>query len=142
MRSLMVTEDPASNLKLNGGETIRVPDAGHIFVAGDVKHPGAFPITDGSESSVLKALALSQGLDSYSGHIAYIYRIERGSGHKNEIPVDVNKILARKSPDVPLYADDMLYVPTRTGMRASAKVLAVTIATGVSIAMVSIWAIR
>ena len=91
---------------------------------------------------MLKALALSQGLGSYSGHVAYIYRIESSSGHRNEIPVDVNKILARKSPDVPLYADDMLYVPTRTGLRASTKIFAVALGTTMSITMLSIWLTR
>ena len=59
---------------------IRVPEAGRIFVVGDVKKPGAFYITDGSESSVLKALALSEGLDSFSSHKAYIYRTDDSSG--------------------------------------------------------------
>ena len=39
----------------------------------------------------------------------------RMNQHKSEIPVKLaSKILARKSPDVPLYADDMVYIPNRT----------------------------
>ncbi|MGP8260982.1 MAG: hypothetical protein ACLQM6_13625, partial [Acidobacteriaceae bacterium] len=52
----------------------------------------------------------------FTGRTAYIYRID-GSGRKNEIPIEVKKILARKSPDVPLYANDMLYIPNSLGMR-------------------------
>jgi polysaccharide export outer membrane protein len=133
-RALFNTDNQALNLKLEGGENIRVPEAGRIFVAGNVKHPGAFPITDGSESSVLKALALSEGLDTFSGHIAYIYRIEGSGGGKNEIPINVKKILARKSPDVPLYANDMLYIPNETGLRASAKALEIAAGTGLGVA--------
>jgi len=58
-------DDPALNLHLEGGEDIRVPEAGRVFVLGRVKKPGAFFITDGSESSVMKALALSEGLDTF-----------------------------------------------------------------------------
>ena len=62
VRGLFDAVDPSLNLKLYGGEIIRVPEAGQIFVLGDVKRPGAFFITDGPEYSVLKALALSEGL--------------------------------------------------------------------------------
>jgi len=134
VRSLLNIEDPASNLELQGGETIRVPEAGRIFVAGNVKHPGVFPITDGSESSVLKALALSEGLDSFSGRTAYIYRIDDSNGSKSEIPVAVKRILARKSPDMPLYANDMLYVTNATGQRASTKAIAMVTGFGLGAA--------
>ena len=141
-RALFNTENQALNLKLQGGEDIRVPEAGRIFVAGNVKHPGVFPITDGSESSVLKALALSEGLESFTGHKAYIYRIEGNGSGKNEIPIDVKKILARKSPDVPLYANDMLYIPNRSGMQASAKALAIAAGVGLGVATLMVYATR
>lgn len=132
-RALLRADDPASNYLLKAGDTVRIPEAGRFFVVGNVKHPGMFSITDGSESSILKALALSDGLDSYSGRTAYIYRID-GSGRKNEIPIEVKKILARKSPDVPLYANDMLYIPNSIGMRASAKALEIALGTGLGVA--------
>jgi polysaccharide export outer membrane protein len=142
VRSLLSAENPVSNLKLEGGENVRVPEAGRIFVVGNVKKPGMFSIADGPESSVLKAVALSDGLDSFSGHIAYIYRIEGSSGSKNEIPIELKKILARKSPDVPLYANDMLYVPSAAGLRASAKALEMTLAAGLGIAGITLYATR
>jgi len=132
-RALLSADDPASNYLLKAGDTVRIPEAGRFFVVGNVKHPGMFSITDGSESSVLKALAFSEGLDTYTGRIAYIYRID-GSGRKNEIPIEVKKILARKSPDVPLYANDMLYIPNSLGMRASAKALEIALGTGLGVA--------
>jgi len=142
VHALLNAEDPASNLKLEGGEDIRVPEAGRVFVVGNVKKPGVFSITDGSESSVLKALALSEGLDNYSGGTAYIYRIDGSNGHKIEIPIEVKKILARKTPDVPLYANDMLYVPNSKGLKASAQALAIAVGTGVGIASIAVLATR
>jgi polysaccharide export outer membrane protein len=134
--ALYRAEDPASNITLHGGENIRVPDAGRVFVAGDVKRPGAFNISDGSESSVMKALALSGGLDSYASHKAYIYRVEGGSGGRNEIPIELKKIMDRKSPDVPLMANDIFYIPNSNGARAGVKVLETSIglATGLGVA--------
>jgi len=130
VRGLMDGVDPALNLHLEGGEDVRVPEAGRIFVLGRVKRPGAFFITDGSQSSIMKALALSDGLDSFPSHMAYIYRVEGGSGGRNEIPVNLKKIMDRKSPDVALMANDILYVPNATGARASLKVLETSVALG------------
>lgn len=122
-RALLDGVDPSINLTLQGGEEIRVPEAGKVFVVGDVKKPGFFYITDGSESSVLKALALSEGLDQSPAHIAYIYRTEGSTPRRNEIPVELKKIMDRKTPDVKLVANDILYVPDATGRRATLKVL-------------------
>jgi polysaccharide export outer membrane protein len=136
VRSLLEGEDPSLNIKLQGGEQIRVPEAGRVFVAGNVKRPGVYPITDGPESSVLKAIALSQGLDSFTAHTAYIYRSEAGMHGKNEIPIDLKGILNRKVADPPLYADDMLYIPNASGRRNTAKVLELTLGIGLGLASV------
>jgi polysaccharide export outer membrane protein len=134
VHALLSGEDPASNLKLEGGENIRVPEAGHVFVVGNVKKPGMFPLTDSPETSVLRAVAFSEGLDSYPGHLAYIYRMDGASGKRIEIPIEVKKIMARKAPDVPLYANDMLYVPHSSGEQASVRALEMTLGIGVGIA--------
>ncbi len=123
VNSLISGEDPTLNLRLDGGEEVRVPEAGRVFVLGDVKKPGAFYITEDSESSVLKALSLSEGLEPFPSHKAYIYRLEAGKHGRSEIPIELKKILNRKSPDVPLIANDILYIPNATGARASVKVL-------------------
>ncbi len=127
VHDLLSGEDPSANLSLEGGEEVRVPEAGRVFVVGNVKKPGAFYITNGSESSIMKAIALSEGLESFSSHKAYIYRLEGGGGARNEIPVDLKKIMDRKSPDVPLLANDIFYIPTANGTRASVKALETSI---------------
>jgi polysaccharide export outer membrane protein len=127
VQGLINGTNPSLNLSLRGGEVIRVPEAGRVFVLGDVKKPGAFYITDGAESSVLKALALSGGLDAHSRNTAYIYRTEGGTQGRNEIPVELKKIMDRKTPDVALLPNDILYVPDATGRRASQKVLESTV---------------
>ena len=142
VRALMDAADSASNMKLEGGEIIRVPEAGQIYVVGNVKRPGAFQVAEDSESSVLKMMALTGGLDSFSAHTAYIYRIDGASGRKNEIPVEIKKILARKSPDVPLYGNDMLYVPNATGRRVTAKTLELTVGLGLALTGLLIYVIH
>src|SRR5580698_3721129 len=118
VKRLMKDADPALNYVLHGGEEIRVPEAGKVFVVGNVHKPGAFPIRDSADETVLKMIALSEGLTPYSGKIAYIYRKDE-TGVKKEIPVELDKIMQRKSPDVALVVDDLLYIPDNKNRRVT-----------------------
>jgi polysaccharide export outer membrane protein len=122
VKGLIDAADPALNVSLIGGEEIRVPEVGKVYVIGNVKKPGAFPVQDGVESTVLKMLALSEGLMPYASKDAYIYRRE-GNGAKNEIQIPLSKIMERKAPDAPLLANDILYVPDNKGRRMTLGVL-------------------
>ena len=129
VKSLIDAADPAANLALVGGEEIRVPERGKIYVVGNVKAPGAF-VPDPSGTSILKALALAQGLAPYATNEAYIYRLEGGAASKNEIPVDLRKIMDRKAPDIPLMANDVLYIPDNHHRRATMDVVKVVVGLG------------
>lgn len=119
VRGLIDAADPALNILLKGGEEVRVPDVGKIYVIGNVHHPGVFPMQGNSDATVLKVLASAEGLMPFANNDAYIYRREGSSGSKNEISIPLRKIMQRKAPDVALMADDILYVPDATGRRAT-----------------------
>jgi len=123
VKGLIDAADPALNIRLTGGEEIRVPEVGKFFVLGNVHKPGVFPMQGNTEISVLKALASAEGLMPLASKEAYIYRREGAGGSKNEIPVPLKKIMDRKAPDIPLLADDILYVPDATGRRATLAAL-------------------
>ena len=142
LQPLMDGSDPAANIKLTGGENIRVLEGARIFIVGNVVHPGPVQITGGTENTVLKAVTLAGGLDSFTAHTAYIYRVEAGSGHNNRIPIEIKKIMTFKAPDVPLYGGDMLYVPNATGQRLSAKALATTLGVGLGVAAFVVYMVR
>lgn len=110
VKALADGTDGRGSLSLTGGEEIRVPEAGRIFVAGNVKKPGVFTAPEATDATVIKAVALAEGLLPFSTKQAYIYRPE-ASGVKTEITIDLRKILDRKSPDVALFSGDVLYVP-------------------------------
>jgi polysaccharide export outer membrane protein len=123
VRGLIDLAEPELNLHLSGGEEIRVPEVGKIFVSGNVKRPGAFPVEDAANMTVMKALALAEGELPYSAKLAYIYRPDDRSKEKHEIAIELRKILDRKMPDVPLQPRDILYVPDNSGRRLSAQVV-------------------
>ena len=130
---------PELNIPVAAGAQIRVPECERVFVVGDVKRPGAFPYRDMQDTTVLKLLALSGGLDSFSRNTAYIYRTEPGSAQKQEIAVPLRRILDRKSEDVKLAANDILYVPTNGKLKASASVVNHLTGMGSAAASAAIW---
>ncbi len=111
VKQLIDQADPELNYALRGGEEIRVPEAGKIFIVGNVKRPGAFPMRDAFDTTVLKMLALSEGLLPFATDEAFIYRREGAENGRNEISIPLAKIIERKSPDVALLANDVLYIP-------------------------------
>jgi polysaccharide biosynthesis/export protein len=117
VKQLIDLADAELNYLLRGGEEIRVPEASKIFVVGNVKKPGSFPVRDPLDTTVLKMLAVSEGLLPYATEEAYIYRREGGEGGRNEIAIPLSKIMARKSPDVSLQPNDVLYIPDNKGRR-------------------------
>ncbi len=123
VKGLIDAADPELNLRLTGGEEIRVPEAGRVFVVGNVKKPGAYALQDGAETSVLKLLALAEGLTQYSSSTAYIYRRDADTVTKHEIAIPLHKIMERKSPDIPLLANDVFYIPDDSGRRAGMTAL-------------------
>ncbi len=123
VKGLIDDADPELNIRLFGGEEIRVPEAGKIYVVGNVKKPGAFAVHDNADTSVLKLLALAEGLSPYASKQAFIYRREAAGASKQEIPIELDKIMKRKSPDVPLEANDILYIPDNTGRRSTMTAL-------------------
>ena len=126
VKGLIDAANPELNVILVGGEEVRVPEIGRVYVVGMIKKPGAFPMQDSAETTVLQMLALAEGLSGVSGEQAFIYRRE-GNGSKNEIPVSLKNIMLRKSPDVPLQANDILYIPEnknrKMGLAALEKLL-------------------
>jgi polysaccharide export outer membrane protein len=129
VKGLVDAADPALNITLIGGEEVRVPEAGRVYVIGNVKKPGAFVVQDGVESTVLKMLAMSEGLMPYASKDAYIYRRE-ANGSKNEIQIPLSKIMDRKAPDAALLANDILYVPDNKGRRMTLGALEKVMAFG------------
>jgi polysaccharide export outer membrane protein len=122
VRKLIDNADPSVNVLLHGGEEVLVPEALKIYVVGNVKKPGAYSVRNDEETTILQLLALSEGLAPYSAKVAYVYRRAPG-GTKTEVPIELAKIMKRKSPDVPLHANDILYIPDNNGKRLTAETL-------------------
>lgn len=123
IKQLLAGTDPSLNIPLRGGEEIRVPEAAKLYITGNVKLPGAYPLNETGNSTVLKALALCQGTLPYSQKMAYVYRTVPGTAQRKEIPIPLYDIEHRKTPDVPLEANDILFIQDSSGKRLTASVI-------------------
>jgi polysaccharide export outer membrane protein len=119
VKQLLSGSDPTLNVTLEGGEEIRVPEARKVYVVGDVKKPAAVPVRDNADCTVLKLLSITEGVTQYAQPVAWIYRVDPESNQRKEYPIELRKILARKSPDVTLMPDDILYIPDAANKRAA-----------------------
>jgi len=116
LRHLLNSRDPRFNVPIYAGDIVKVTRAGIVYVVGAVRKPGGFTVKGNEQMSLLKAIALAEGLSSTSskGHTRII-RTDEGSGKRSEIPVELGKILDGKAPDMNLQAADIVFVPNSTG---------------------------
>lgn len=128
---LIDSADAESNLSLEGGEEVRVPRAGRVFVVGNVRKPGAYRVEDNGTTTLLKAVALAEGLAPYANKMAYVYRPVEGAA-RSEIPVELRKIMDRKGDDLALRPNDVLYIPDNRSRRVTTTAIerAIAFATG------------
>src|SRR5690606_5454566 len=78
------------NVLLQDGDTVFVPRAATIYVFGEVKTPGAYPVQ--KDTTVLQALSLAGG-STDAGALNRTRVIRVVDGEKQEIRVDMNEIV-------------------------------------------------
>ena len=116
-RNLM--DSPETNVDVRPGDTVEVHRAPIIYVVGDVGRPSGLLVDNGT-LTVLQAIALAGGTNrtaKLGG--ARILRKSSGPNGVTETPVPLKKMLQAKAADIPLQADDILFVPV-----SGAKIIA------------------
>jgi polysaccharide export outer membrane protein len=137
INDLLESGDPKYNIPLLGGDIVTVPRAGIVYVVGGVERQGGFVLqNDHEDMTTLRVLALAGGLKGTAKpRQATILRKNPDTGQRQELALDVTKIMERKSEDVRLLPNDILFIPDSTGKRAlrrSAEV-ALGLASGIAL---------
>jgi polysaccharide biosynthesis/export protein len=123
---------PEQNIPILAEDVITVPRAQLIYVVGEVRRAGGFPLRDKETLSVLKVLSLAEGLSTTAA--TGRARIIRGKeGNREEIAVNVGRILSGKDADQPMQPEDILFIPSSTAKKALTRGLdtALQMGTGV-----------
>ena len=122
LKNLLQSEDSQLNVPVYPGDIVKVVRAGVVYVVGEVKKPGGFVLKSDERMSVLKALALAEGLTPTSAKSgARIIRSDSHGMQREEIPINLGKILAGKQADPTLSAADIVFVPNSAGKTATYK---------------------
>jgi polysaccharide biosynthesis/export protein len=116
------------NIPIQAGDVINVLQAGSIFVVGEVTKPGEFVLRQGKDITASQAVALGGGFSrDAKKQQCLIIRLHR-DGTKEEIPVNVSKILDGSANDVTLMPNDILFVPASKAKAGLTRALDTTIA--------------
>lgn len=100
------------NVVVFPGDTILVPKADIIYVLGDVNRPGGIAmVTNDSRLSVVQAISMAGGTppSAAPSHTRLIRK--KADGTQVDMPVQLSAMQKGKQPDIPLQADDIVYVP-------------------------------
>lgn len=136
LRGLMASTHPSSNVLIRPNDVVSVSTAELVYVMGEVKKPGGFTLRTHTTISLLEALAMAEGPQNTArpSH-SRVLRLTGEGQKREEIPVDVSKMMDGKSPDIPLQAYDILVVPNNVPRAASLRAIeaAVQLGTGILI---------
>ncbi len=123
--SLLGAKNPAENILIEPDDVISIPKAEVVYVTGQVKRSGGFPLQSHESMSLLEAISLAEGLgpDAQSKKARILRPTEGDRTKVTDIPVDVRSILEGKSPDVQLYANDVLFVPNSAAKTATRRTI-------------------
>jgi polysaccharide biosynthesis/export protein len=102
----------AGDIELLPGDKVIVPRAGLIFVLGDVIRPGGF-LMDNGRITILQALSLAGGF-SKTASMHHVRLIRKNGNDYAEVAVPLKKLMHDGGGDMPLQAEDILYIPSST----------------------------
>jgi polysaccharide export outer membrane protein len=124
LKDIINVPNAAENIEILHGDTISVPKAGLVYVVGSVSKPGGYALDENESLSALQVLSLAEGLrPTAAASKARILRSVPGSPTRSEIPVNLNRLMAGKTIDVQLRADDILFVPGSEAKKAGLRTI-------------------
>ena len=136
VRSIMEATTPEDNIELRPNDVISVPRAKLVYVVGSVRRPGGFALNETESISVLQAISLAEGLERTAAtQKAVILRSTTGTVRDKEITIDIQRILSGKSKDMPLQANDILFIPNSKAKTFALRSVEALIQTGVGVAV-------
>ncbi len=128
-----IEDHPESNITVLPGDIVTIRRADIVYVVGEVNRPSGF-LMDSGHISVLQAIALAGGTNS-TAKLNAARIVRKGPSGLVIVPVQLKKLMEAKISDLPMEADDILFVPTsaRKLMQARTAEAAVQMATAAGI---------
>ena len=115
LKQLVQSRDPALNIKMRPFDIVSVTKAGVIYVVGAVGKPGGYIMEDRERVTVLQALSMAGGTGPFAKKSAARIVRQGENDSRQEIPVDLGKVMKGTGEDVEMAANDILIVPDSKG---------------------------
>jgi polysaccharide export outer membrane protein len=137
-RSVLLSNDAVESAKSNidvfAGDTVLVSRAGVVYVVGDVHKPSGVVMDNGTDMTVLQAIAMAEGPNP-TAKLNNAKLIRKTPGGPKELPLPLKDMLASKSPDVRLQSEDIVFVPSSAAKTATRRSLEAIIQTATGLAI-------
>jgi polysaccharide export outer membrane protein len=131
LKPLIDARTPEKDILVQPYDIISVPKAEFVYIAGDVTKSGAVSLTGAHSISIMEALSSTGGLlKTAAANKSRILRPIDGVSKREQMPVDVNKIMNGKAEDVQLLAGDILFVPGSAAKKASVRAIEAAVQAG------------
>jgi len=110
-----ITKNPLemvrSNVALHPGDTVFVAKAAMVYVLGEVNRPGAYILNSTGVVTVLQLVAAAAG-PTHTAAVGGTRMLRRTPSGLQELPVPLKALLRGKTADIPVLAEDILFVPS------------------------------
>jgi polysaccharide biosynthesis/export protein len=134
LRTVLLSNDPEkaieADVQVSQGETIFVSRAGLFYVVGEVLQPSGFVMENKTDYTALRAIAMAHGPTKFA-RLSGAQIVRKDGDGVTAIPVQLDRIMKSKAPDVKLLPEDIVYVPTNKSkvIGVQATQLAISLAT-------------
>lgn len=138
--SITMSNDPKeaakSNIDVFAGDTVLVSRAGVVYVVGDVHKPSGVIMDNGSDMTVLQAIAMAEGTNP-TASLNKAKLIRTTPTGRQELPLLLRDMLSSKAPDIHLQAEDIIFVPNSAAKSAGRRTLEAIVQSATGLAMYS-----
>jgi polysaccharide export outer membrane protein len=102
------------NIDLQPNDVVSIPidQMLTVYIYGEVKNPGAIQFRQSKRFTLLQAIAQAGGLTEWASKSRVtVKRTDKETGKEMQFFVNLKKIIAMKSPDIPLDDGDVIIIP-------------------------------
>ena len=115
LTTVHLSNDPAqmarANVDLQPGDTVVVPQAGIVYVLGEVNKPGGYALNSSGGVTLLQVLAAAGG-PTHLAAVSGTKMVRRTPSGLKELSVPMKDLLRARAADIPMNPGDIVYVPS------------------------------
>jgi len=119
LRALLEEGNVALNVPVQGGDVIQIPErkVDLIYIMGDVNKPGAFTLPRDYKNIVVTQVLAQAGGPTRTAKLSkgIVVRYDEKSDSRQELALDLKKVIQGKDPDISVLPDDIIFIPSSTG---------------------------